>query len=367
VMLVAGLCMVLFALRLVADPSVRSAALFGVAAGTGWWSSPQIIYVAAPVGGWLLFRLVRDHRNRLVPVVLTASACAILAALPWFYTTIDDPLGALRSPNTAPDMTVLDRLRLFRRFAFPTALGAKVPIRLTWYGGMLGRVGFVAALVMLVAGFIALGRRGRVVQLVVVMYPFLFAAFPSSFYIGEPRYLTLLWPFVALLAARAIALVPTHVGRVAITVGLLATTLGGTLAFVDLARRTPRLLDVAPGDLEPLLAFLDAEDIPAVYADYWVASRIALESDLDTVASGLQVVRSERFEREARRRNSPYVLFTDSCYDVELRRHLDGNAIPYTATTIADWTVVQPATKVLPEQALPEWATARGDPVGTAC
>ncbi|HEX7165491.1 MAG TPA: glycosyltransferase family 39 protein [Acidimicrobiales bacterium] len=361
-MLVAGLGLLLLAIRLVDQVTWRDAALFGFVAGTGWWASPQVVYLAAPTGLWLLWEAVRARNLAFVKVAPVTAAAAAVGAAPWLFTNARTGWDSLRVATSVPDTTFGYRFGLFRVQAFPAALGAKLPVRGDWVGGVAGKAGFVVALAIIVAVLLRLPSRATPLRLGVVLYPLIFAAFPTSFYVAEPRYLSLLWPLVTLLFGFAIAWLPWGALRVAATASLAAITVVSSVVFVDYASETLGIVDVSPGEIAPVLRELRASRTDNLFADYWVANRITLETEEEIVAAPLQVVRYEPYERRVRADdNPPYVLFSDTCYYRELRRFLDENLIEYTATPAGRWTIVQPATKVLPDQALVDWASVRGD------
>jgi hypothetical protein len=199
------------------------------------------------------------------------------------------------------------------------------------------------------------------VRVGLVLYPLIFAALPTSFYVGEPRYLALMWPLVALLAGFGVAKLPWAVARVLGIAVIAVITVGTTSTFIHYASNTAGLLDASPGDLSPLMARTRTDPIRLAFADYWVAQRITLESDEKVIAAPLQFIRREAYERQVRAAaNPPYILFVGSCYDIELRRFLDANAIPYEATVAGGWSIIKPSRKVLPEEALVDWAAVRG-------
>jgi hypothetical protein len=361
VIVVFGLAIVLFAIRLGERVTRRDAVLFGLAAGSGWWASPQIIYLAIPTGLWLAWRLLRRRDAEAMRAAPYALVAAIVASLPWIYTNVRNPLASLRVAASVPNTTYLFRLNLFRVTAFPIALGAKLPMRRTWWGGDFGKVGFVVAVALLGVAFVLLPARANVVRIGLVLYPLIFAALPTSFYVGEPRYLALMWPLVAVLAGYGIARLRWPAVRF-VAVGIVAAiTIGSTATFIHYASTSPGLLDAAPGDLTPLLARTRTDPIRLAFADYWVAQRLTLDSDERVIAAPLQFIRRVDYERRVHATaNPPYILFIGSCYDIQLRRYLDANSIPYEATQAGGWSIVKPARKVLPEDALVDWAAVRG-------
>src|SRR5207248_3927779 len=90
--LVIELAVILLGFRLAqAEPPQRKdAALLGLFLGRGWCETPQILYVAVPVTGWLLWR-VRSHLKSLWPVI----SFAVLGAMPWLVYNLPPPWPTL--------------------------------------------------------------------------------------------------------------------------------------------------------------------------------------------------------------------------------------------------------------------------------
>lgn len=267
--LVLGLVVVLQALRL--DEDGRrwgSWAVLGLAAGLGWWTSPQILFFLVPVAVWLVSRL-RPAGCRAG--VVAAAPAFVLGALPWIVANVGSRLGSLRYGQEVQG-TYATRLALFFTKGLPVLFGLHatevwlVPILFpALYALLLGLV--VAALVR--------GRRHRpVVWYVVVAYPFVFALFPTSWAIGEGRYLLhLLGPLLLLLAS----MVRTRNLLVAALPLVLAVTL------LDLGRIEHRSQPLAvdklvPVDTGPLRDVLEREGVRYGWADYWIAYRVTFET-----------------------------------------------------------------------------------------
>src|SRR5205814_989729 len=158
--LVCGLAVLLLTLRLTAPNHIAleshapgtgrvalQSGLLGVVAGTGWWSSPQVLHYLAPAALWLCWSFRRDLRRLATQVV-------------------------------------------------PPAL--------------------------------------RPILLTIALYPLIFAALPTTYYYGEPRYLDFLWPLLALLAGWAIAAIPNLALRAVAVAGVLAVTANGLSHMVEL-------------------------------------------------------------------------------------------------------------------------------------
>ena len=363
---VAGLATVLFALRLRERPTVMNAAVLGLAAGTGWYASPQILYFVVPAGIWLLTEVVRDRATllpklaRLSPV---AGAAAVVGALPWLYANARSH-GASLHPGAQPPSGVPQRFNLFIRKGLPYLLGIRTPHREYWPWGAASKALFVVALALLVLAMVRLPRRALVVPIAIVAYPLVFVAFTTSWYVNEPRYLYCLVPWLALAAGGALATVKGPVIRSSALVAIAAGTVVAMAALVNLAESSTGLWDLATGDVQPLVRLLDREGQRAVWAEYWVSLRVDLRTDERILAVPVNYPRYEPYERRIRRRDAPgYLLLSDTCQDRLFHGYLDSHAIGYRRvletvdrTTYALY--VLPMT-VRPEDAVLDWATVR--------
>ncbi|MGH9150237.1 MAG: hypothetical protein ACRD0F_07845, partial [Acidimicrobiales bacterium] len=220
---------------------------------------------------------------------------------------------------------------------------------------------------VLAAAAVALPAPGSLVRLAIVAYPALFAALPTSFYAADGRYLMPLWPFLAVVAGWAVVRYAPRAAAAAVVAAVVVST-AGVGALIRQVGGEPAAVDGAPGSLRPLLDALDAVATDRLYADYWVAYRITLETEGRVVAAPLQVVRNARIEAAvAGATNPPFVLFTGTCYEVALRHLLEARGIGFQAREVSRWTVVQPDRRVAAADGLAEWAEVRGGPPGQSC
>jgi 4-amino-4-deoxy-L-arabinose transferase-like glycosyltransferase len=275
--LVLSLLALLLVLRLRDHPSRWDAAALGLVLGLGWWQTPQFALVAAPAVLWLL--VVRRHS---LVGFWPALPATVLGALPWLVANVrHDWYSFDYAPGGG---TYLSRFRGFFTATLPMALDLRVPFALDW---ALGAV--VSGLLLVVAlgwvAFLVLRRRERLGPLVVVVlaFPFLYAASSFTWLVEEPRYLVLLTPVLALLAAEALRRPPVAAVGLAAAVALSLT---GLVRMEDAPRYQTRTGHVdVPDDLAPLLDALDARGDRTVRADYWVAERITFESGERIVAN----------------------------------------------------------------------------------
>jgi hypothetical protein len=227
-----GLLLILGALRVHlrrAGPATRL--LLGLAAGTGWWASPEIGYFVVPaavllVASWdRLFRsgssspstsaLVsasRRHRWsrpwRVTPLLLTVAGAGV-GGLPWLYANIRSGFASLHL-GRRPPVGYPQRLSIFFHDVLPSQLGLRAVPGGSWVGGdTVGQTLFavlVALLVLMLLRTVWLARRGRAAAplvaagVAVAAFPFLYAFFPTSWYWTDGRYGVYLAPLVVLLA-----------------------------------------------------------------------------------------------------------------------------------------------------------------------
>jgi hypothetical protein len=220
-----GLLALWMAVRIHRGPTrVVDSAVLGLAIGIGWWSSPELVYFAAPVAVVLVLswdRLFdRDRRLvgpwRLAPVA-AAVASAVVGALPWLYTNVGTGFASLQT-GSLPSYRGLGygaRLHVFFDDMLPVQLGVRTVPGGAWVGGRtVGPVlyGIVAAVVVVVV-VAALGsaRRGRAAAPAlgaaagIVLFPFLYALVPSTGYWVDGRYGVYLPAFIAIAAGVVLA------------------------------------------------------------------------------------------------------------------------------------------------------------------
>ncbi|MBI2169520.1 MAG: glycosyltransferase family 39 protein [Actinobacteria bacterium] len=364
--LVLSLLAVLLLLRVDERPNWRDAALFGLAAGSAWYASPQALYLVAPTGVWLVVRAWRTGRARqLAPLAPVAVLGAVAGAFPWLVANLHRDWASLSASRAIPDTSFWDRLELFFRQGLPVLVGLRHPVTPVWSQGAAGRIAYYAvALPGLVAvAALAWRRTPKLTPIVLAMatYPIVFAVFPTSFTVADPRYLTFLAPLVALVVGWALVRGP----RPLVAVGLvfvLGTGVVGTGNVVDRADVLGNW-DVAAGNLDPLLATLEHEQVDRMFADYWIAHRVDLESGERLIATPLEYVRHQAYEGAVRAEERPaYVLFRGTTSEQRLGAYLGTNHIGFDRFDAGIYVVYRPHERVLPERVEELWAKARGFP-----
>ncbi|MGO9455494.1 MAG: hypothetical protein ACLP62_00400 [Acidimicrobiales bacterium] len=230
---VCGLVMVYVAVRIgLGGNRWRNGVALGLAAGVGWWSSPEIAYFALPTAVVLAAsweRLFAGRRRWAAPwrpgPVLAALGAAAVGALPWIYTNAGSSFASLRTSSLPAYMGIGygGRLSVFFRAMLPVQLGVRsVPGGQWAVGPVAGPVLYGVLLVVVaasVARAVVAARRGRraapalAAAAGVVAFPFLYAAVPSSGYWLDGRYGVALPALVVLLLATAWVGVPAEEGE----------------------------------------------------------------------------------------------------------------------------------------------------------
>lgn len=361
-----GLGAILAVLRYREAPTARRAALAGLLAGLAWWASPQSLYLLVPAA---LAALVPRPR-RLRPAEAAAAAAGLAAgAAPWLYTNLGTGFASFQLSGRVPETTYGWRLGRFFREGLPVLLGLRRPVELGWVLGAVGQVAYVLVALALAAAVVIVARRSphRWLAAGVALYPFLFALLPTSTYTRDPRYLSFLFP-LAVLAVAVVAGLRWRATAVALALATLCLSSAvGTAGFVRYAAGARGLSDVAPGSVRPLVAELGSRGIEAVFADYWVSSRLPLATDGRISASPVTDLRSPALERAVRAAPVPsYVLFAEECSDVHARRALADLGIGFRRTVVDRYAVVTPERRVMPEELVRDWAEDRGVPPGGA-
>jgi hypothetical protein len=361
------------------QPSWKRAAAIGLVASVGWWTNPQIAYMAVPGLGWLVYDQIRKRSNALVHLGPVAAAGALLGAAPWILRNLRTGFASLSVPPTLPQTTFPHRLGLFWHFGLPMALGFRIPIHLLWVGNSMGK-GLTLVTVLAVAVAIVTARGPRVLLAAVALsYPLLYAAFPTSFYYGEPRYLYVLSPVLALLAARSVigateVLTRRRVWALA-AVGTAVVLAPGALAVYGLhdmgsIKRTPdqALHDLNPAPLGPALRALRSQGITRIWGDYWLVQRITAETNEQIIGAPGQVVRYRPYELAVRSaRRAAYVVMAGSCYDTQIGISFIRRGVAFQEIRAGELSVILPAVNVPAEQALTDWAAPRGLPGASVC
>lgn len=336
--LLVSAAILLSVLRLRERPSTPELAGLGFVAGVGWWATPQVVFVGIPAVLWLAFRAPALLRRAHVVV-----AGAVAGAAPWILWSVTHDFASLHARFEEKGNTYWSHLRHFVSPLLPEALGVRAPYAGGWIGGRA--VGVAAYALLLVAFGVLLWKRpGRLELLLVVAvaYPFVFAVSPASFYTGEPRYLYMLSPVLALLLAAPLTTAPRQLA------GLALVTALSLLAFDRFVIDDP----LNPrARLDPLIAALDARHVDRVFTPYRIAYRLTFDSEERILATPTNVVRSPSIDRRVRESDLPaYVVANGSVEQARLLAFLARTGGLRDHVQVGAFHIYVPTTKVLPEQ-----------------
>lgn len=343
--LVAALGVVLCALRLRERDSWIDAAILGLCAGTAWWATAQSVYLMLPTIAWLV--AVRPRVLKVAPVAL---AGALVAAGPWLVHNARNAWVGLDAPDPGiPGNTYFDHLRVFFTEALPRALGLRLPDGWLPPGG--AHVAYALLLALFVYAAVRLRGNARLLVLIAVAYPFLFALSPFSWYVEHPRYLYFLAPVPALLIARGLTKIP-----VAAAVAAFATMLGLTVVALVSVNRDARMIPPAPEirsplPVAPVVEHMEEQGVEAAWATYWLAYRLTFESGEDVIVTPYSgIMRNAEYADYVRNHpEAAFVFLDESSMDDHFSSALEGMGIAYDRTAVEGFVVYRPHADVDPE------------------
>ena len=258
----------LLALRAVEQPSTRRVGLFGLAFGLGWWQTSHIVPVALPIVAWTVWRQPKVLRKLWLAIPL-----AVLGALPWILWNVKHDWISL-DLSYAAHSTYLHRVRTFFSPLLPMILGLRE------YGSQalviphaLDYLVMALLAALFVYGAIKARRRNvSLIYVVALVFPFLYAISEFTIESTDPRYLVVFTPVLALLFGQ----LATSRLR-----GAALLALGAIVSVVILHNHIatfPPQTD-PPRDFRPLISTLDHLGVHYVYSSYWVAYRLAFETN----------------------------------------------------------------------------------------
>lgn len=334
--LLAAVVILLLVLRLSEGGAVRDWVLLGLVIGLGWWSTPEIAFVAVPAAAWLAFKA----RPRIRQVAL-AAVSGVAGASPWLVWNLHHHLESLRpAAQATPVNSYWDHLAGFFHLGLPEALGLRLPLSARWLGSpFAGKAAYLLVLCVLVVVATRWRSRQSLLLVVGVSYPLLFALSPYSWYLDDPRYLLLLSPVVALLAAQAV--------QRWVLAGVAVLAAGLALSIVGIAAIPAQL--PYPQDFQPLIHRLEAMGTRRAFADYWVAYRVDFESKERLTLSPTSPIRYVPFDAEVRRDPDPaYIFLKGTLPEAQFLSQLQGLGVTATVSTVGGFRVYVPSQKVVP-------------------
>lgn len=270
--LVYAALLLLLALRIVERPSPGRVAAFGLVLGLAFWQTAQIIPVALPTIAWTAWKAPRALRHAWLGL-----GCAVVGALPWLVWNIRNDWGSLL---TRSDLgSYAHGLRLLASPLVPMLLGLRAPLSAQL---LLPKALDYLVYVALAAAFAygAWRTRHAYASLLYVVAVVFVLLWPVSHRVtlltSHPVYLVVISPVAALLLAQLARADPAAVAVVA-AVGVVSVV---TLQRMDVWARTDpdHWPPPTPRSFRPLADALDRMGIHDVYANYWIAYKLAFDS-----------------------------------------------------------------------------------------
>ena len=210
VALLCGLLLVLLSLR-VADGHQRLGdfGAVGLAAGVGWWSSPEIAYFILPAVVLLVqaFRadIAAAKGLRWLRFFLFGLAASCIGALPWLWANLRSGFSSFNQTAYVHEPGFTERLRLFFHYSVGMLFSLRAAVSGDW---LLWRPLSVALLIVVVGSLgVALvlcfrrGGRSLAIALGVVAFPLLVAYSPASWFWQDGRYVGYVVPLYVLVLA----------------------------------------------------------------------------------------------------------------------------------------------------------------------
>ena len=274
------------------------AAATGALAGLAVWQHPLYGWVGACTLAAVAWRQRHLARAVLLPLV----AGGVVALAPVVVANLRHDLVSLRFRSPAT-IAYPERVRAWVTDLYPRSVGAK------WMdpGWVLPGPSQVLAVLLLAALLVtclAVARwsplSGKVAAGTLVLAPFTLTLLGNTAYTQDARYAAMVLPVAGLVVAHGVALLPPgwRTGR---GVALVATAWALLAVALPVSRTDMAAFADRTGEVDQLVEFLDARQITAIRADYWVAYRVVVESDERIAASPLAPIKFDRYEQRVRR------------------------------------------------------------------
>ena len=380
VTMVLGLVLLLEALRIVQKARGEGAdrlfdwAVLGAAGGLGFWASPEIVYFAVPAALMVAFSLRRQSIVAAASRVGVAVATAFIGMLPWIWAT------ATRSGSGIPPspVTYFSRLGTFFSHVLPMILGLRVEGVGLWEGGQVfGAIAYALLIVFVLGGAVILVVRCRdswILALTLVLYPFLYAAFPTSWFWNDGRYGLSLTPILSLVIAGGLwQMVRPRTAVWAASALLVLACVSTLVAFNDgygaIGKPSELTSFVANPNTEvtALADQLDRLGISHAYAGYWVANDLTFLSNGRITALALDENRNPPGATNTGAKNVAWVFVPDASVgavssqtgsvtdlqpgaltETQFIAWLQAHGVPYRRHTIGGFDVIVPERNVNP-------------------
>ena len=323
--------------------------VLGLATGVGFWASPEVVYLALPAGIAVLISL-RRHTLR---AALIRGACAagmlLIGCLPWIWGT----LGGQGTSIPASPIGYASRVVSFFTHVLPMLLGLRVKGAGVWEGGpaigggllLLACCALVAAMVIVVVRT----EDGWIIVLALALFPFLYAAFPTSWYWSDGRYAVQLTTILSLVVFGALySALRAPLVRWAACVVLVAACMTTLVAFDSVygAITNPSELTTWTANPNPAILALSYKlhgiGISHAYGGYWVANDLTFISGGTVTVDNVGFVRNPPEARSVLTADQAAWIFVDPAQEAQATTRVGAttNINPGTFTGSAqfiDW------------------------------
>jgi 4-amino-4-deoxy-L-arabinose transferase-like glycosyltransferase len=275
----------LLCLRVVERPDRLRVGLLGLTLGLAFWQTVQIVPVALPAIIWTAWKQPRSLRHAWIAAVL-----AVVGALPWIVWNLRHDWGSLMVRATRHEY--VHSLRIFVSPLLPMTLGLRTPLtgQLLVPSKILVSLAYLVVVLLFVYAAVRARRANRsLLYAVAAAFPLIWALSRRvSFLTATPRFLIVLTPVLAVLAAQGGRRIGAALALAAAAFAISVVSLNRMNA--DASAFHPRGLPVTPRNLGPLVAGLGRLQLDHVYADYWIAYRLDFDSHEHIVASEIDPV-----------------------------------------------------------------------------
>jgi hypothetical protein len=351
-------------------------AIFGAAGGLGFWASPEIAYFAVPSVVVVALALRGRSLSQAVVRLSVASLAAVIGALPWIWTSIESHGTGLPSSP----VSYASRVTTFSTHTLPMLLGLRVEGAGAWEGGRsLGLIAYLMLLVFLVTSAALLAVRvpdARILVLALVLFPFIYAAFPTSWFWNDGRYALALSPLLALTFAGGLWQMLRPQVAAWVSCALLIVAMVSTLvAFNDGYGVLGNSGELTAFSANPnpaitsLAGRLSRLGVTHAYAGYWVANDLTLISGNRVTALALGESRNQPGASNAGGTEVAWIyvpsaseanlvaqlgsttnLDPGSVSEASLSEWLTAHRIPYRMVQSGGFDVIIPSRNVSPAQ-----------------
>lgn len=273
-----GSVLLILALRSADRPTLYRLAALGFVVGLAMWEDIQLVPVAVPILGWVIWR-----RPSALKHAWLAVPAAVVGALPWLLWNAHHGFASFQSHIVAQS-SYEHRLRVFFSPLLPMLLGLRTPFSQHALGSGLA-VDLV--LVLLAVAFAYGAWRSRrsdasILYAVTATFPIIYAISRQTLLSSEPRYLLVLTPVLALLVAQAASTLRRAAALVMMATALSAVTLTRMDAWARSATPVP---PIAPHRTSSLIDTLRRAHVDRVLAHYWAAYLIDFETQEHIIAA----------------------------------------------------------------------------------